>query len=96
MKLHEPEELFPAITVRLNVSWGRPFVHLHGVSTAVIYGRCIEAGEVARDVATDYGMAFAEVLQAIGYECFLRRTGRRRPSKMEREVAAEYKKRRES
>jgi uncharacterized protein (DUF433 family) len=49
------------------VAFGRPIVVSRGVTTQAIADR-IDAGETVEDIATDYGLAKADVEQAVLYE----------------------------
>lgn len=75
---HFPVRLYPftsvsgAMTERLvsidpNVSFGRPVLVHHGISTRAIVDR-IDAGELVKDVAQDYDLTEPEVEEAILYE----------------------------
>jgi uncharacterized protein (DUF433 family) len=55
------------IAIDARISFGRPVLVNHGVSTAAIVGR-IDAGETPEDVAADYDLTRADVEQAVVYE----------------------------
>jgi len=55
------------IAIDTAVGFGRPIVKRRGVSTRVIVDR-IDAGEAVDDIAADYGLAPAEVEEAVVYE----------------------------
>lgn len=55
------------IVINPRISFGRPVLSSHSVSTAAIADR-IDAGESIEDVARDYGLANDEVEEAIIYE----------------------------
>jgi uncharacterized protein (DUF433 family) len=55
------------IAIDPRISFGRPVLAKHGVSTAVISDR-IDAGESVEDVAADYELTRQEVEQAVLYE----------------------------
>ncbi|HET9065499.1 MAG TPA: DUF433 domain-containing protein [Gemmatimonadales bacterium] len=57
----------PSITIDPGIAFGRPTLRGRGITTEVLADR-IDAGESIEEVAADYGIAVAEVEQAILYE----------------------------
>ena len=55
------------IAIDPQIAFGRPIVARRGVSTQAIADR-IDAGETVEELASDYGLARAEIEEAVLYE----------------------------